>query len=305
MGASLKNRKRRTLLCSHGLSHPFEKAKRLGAGFDSEGEKVAEEGGGYLMIDKWRSFGLKDQVAIVTGASQGIGRSLALALAEAGVQVALVSRNGSALEQAAAEIEALGARALITAADLRDLSKIRSTVDQVHQAFGKIDILINNAAWTATVDALDVTEEEWDQTMDTSLKAMFFLSQAAAKKMVPRGRGKMVNIGSTFGQVVFKGRSVYAAAKAGVHHLTRALAYEWAPMGIHVNAVAPCITETLTRQDLFERPGYKEWVTGEMLPIRRWAQPEDFVGATLFLCSSLSDMVVGHVLMVDGGWTIH
>jgi len=257
------------------------------------------------MGGKWESFGLKDQVAIVTGASQGIGRALAIGLAEAGVHIALVSRNRSALEQAAAEIEALGSKALIFPTDIRDVSKIRTMVGQVHEAFGRIDILINNAAWTATVDALEVTEEEWDQTVDTSLKAMFFISQAVARIMISKGRGKIVNIGSTFGQVAFKGRSVYAAAKAAVHHLTRALAYEWASKGIQVNAVAPCVTETPTRRDLFQRPGYKEWATGEMLPIGRWAQPEDFVGATLFLCSSLSDMVVGHVLMVDGGWTIH
>jgi NAD(P)-dependent dehydrogenase (short-subunit alcohol dehydrogenase family) len=257
------------------------------------------------MGGRWESFGLKDQVAIVTGASQGIGQTLAKALAEAGVRVALVSRTRAALEQTAQEIEAIGPKPLLVSADLRDVSGVQALVGQVYEAFGRIDILINNAAWTATVDALDVTEEEWDQTLDTSLKAVFFLSQAVAKLMIPKGRGKIVNIGSTFGQVTFKGRSVYAAAKAGVHHLTRALAYEWASKGINVNAVAPCITETPTRRDLFERPGYSEWVTGEMLPIRRWAQPEDFIGATLFLCSSLSDMVVGHVLMVDGGWTIH
>ena len=189
--------------------------------------------------------------------------------------------------------------------DLRDVSQIRTMVSQVHETFSKIDILINNAAWTATVDALEVTEKEWNQTLDTSLKAIFFLSQSVAKIMGQQGRGKIINIGSTFGQVTFKGRSVYAAAKAGVHHLTRALAYEWAEKGIYVNAIAPCVTETPTRHELLERPGYKEWALGEMLPIRRWAQPEDFIGATLFLCSSLSDMIVGHVMMVDGGWTIH
>ena len=257
------------------------------------------------MSSNWTSFGLNDQRAIVTGASQGIGRTLAIGLAQAGVHVALISRTGPALEEVRSEIETFGGKALVIPTDLREVSHIRAMVDQVHDAFGKIDILINNAAWTATVTALEVTEEEWDQTLDTSLKALFFISQAVAKKMVPRGRGKIVNIGSNFGQVAFTGRSVYAAAKAGVHHLTRALAYEWGPNGIHVNAVAPCITETPTRREILHRPGYKEWATGQMLPIQRWAQPEDLLGATLFLCSSLSDMVVGHVLMVDGGWTIH
>jgi len=251
------------------------------------------------------SFGLENQIAIVTGASQGIGRTLAIALAQAGADVALVSRTRSDLEAVAREIEAAGRKALVMPADIQDVSQIRKRVDEIHAAFGKIDILINNAAWTATVEALDATEEQWDQTLDTSLKAIFFASQAAARIMIQQGRGKIVNIGSTLGRTAFARRSVYGAAKAGVHHLTRVLALEWAAKGISVNAVAPCITETPTRRELFERPGYKEWATGQMLPIGRWAQPEDLIGATLFLCSSLSDMVVGHVLMVDGGWTIH
>ena len=251
------------------------------------------------------SFGLENQIAIVTGASQGIGRTLAVALAQAGADVALVSRTRSDLETVAKEIEAAGRQALVMPADIQDVSQIRKLIDTVHKTFGKIDILINNAAWTATVEALDATEEEWDQTLDTSLKAIFFASQAVAKIMIQQGRGKIVNIGSTLGRTAFARRSVYGAAKAGVHHLTRVLALEWAAKGISVNAVAPCITETPTRRELFERPGYREWATGQMLPIGRWAQPEDLIGATLFLCSSLSDMVVGHVLMVDGGWTIH
>ena len=253
----------------------------------------------------WSSFDLVDQIAIVTGASQGIGRTLAVALAQAGADVALVSRTRSDLEAVAKEIEAAGRKALVMPADIQDVSQIRKVVDTVHTTFGRIDILINNAAWTATVEALEATEEEWDRTLDTSLKAIFFASQAAAKIMIQQGGGKIVNIGSTLGRTAFARRSVYGAAKAGVHQLTRVLALEWAAKRINVNAVAPCITETPTRRELFERPGYKEWATGQMLPIGRWAQPEDLIGATLFLCRSLSDMVVGHVLMVDGGWTIH
>ncbi len=253
----------------------------------------------------YESFGLRDQVAIVTGASQGIGKTLAIELARAGVHVALVSRTRPALEETAAEVERLGRKALVVPTDLREVAQIRAMVKQVHEAFGQINILINDAAWTATVPALEVTEAEWNQTVDTSLKGLFFTSQAVAPIMMAQGRGKIVNLGSTLAEVAFFGRSVYAAVKAGVHQLTRALAFEWAASGVYVNAIAPCITETPTRRHLFERPGYKEWVTGQMLPIKRWAQPQDMVGATLFLCSPLSDMVVGHVLMVDGGWTIH
>jgi len=256
------------------------------------------------MNNKWKSFGIEDQVAIVSGASEGIGRTLAVALAEAGAHVALASRTQTTLDQVASEVEALGRQALVVPTDLTDVAQIRALVAKVHARFGKIDILINNAAWTATVEALQVTEEQWDRTLDTSLKAQFFLAQAVAQIMIKQGYGKIVNLGSNLAEVAFRGRSVYSAAKAGVHHLTRALANEWAPRGIHVNCVAPCITETPTRRELFERPGYKDWAL-EQLPIGRWAQPADLIGATLFLCSSLSDMVVGHILMVDGGWTIH
>ena len=256
------------------------------------------------MNDKWKSFGIEDQVAIVSGASEGIGRTLAVALADAGAHVAIASRTQSALEEVASQIESLGRQALVVPTDLTDVSQIRALVAKTHAAFGKIDILVNNAAWTATVEALKVTEEQWDRTLDTSLKAQFFLAQAVAPIMIEQGQGKIVNLGSNLAEVAFQGRSVYSAAKAGVHHLTRALANEWASKGINVNAVAPCITETPTRRELLHRPGYKDWAL-EQLPVGRWAQPEDLVGATLFLCSSLSDMVVGHILMVDGGWTIH
>lgn len=171
--------------------------------------------------------------------------------------------------------------------------------------FGRIDILVNNAGWTGTTPALEVTEEEYDKTMDSSLKSVFFACQAAARIMIPQGGGRIINIGSNFGVVGFKKRSVYAAAKAGVHHLSRALSLEWAHDGVVVNVVAPCITETASRKNILERPGYKEWATGEMIPRGRWNQPEDLVGPVLFLASDMADMVVGHVLMVDGGWTIH
>ncbi len=257
------------------------------------------------MAEDYTSFGLTDKIAIVTGPSQGIGRALALGLARAGAHVALASRNKPALEEVAREINAMGRKALVVPTDLLQVSQIREMASQVHSHFGRIDILVNNAAWTGTTPAMDVTEEEWDGTIGTSLKGLFFASQSVARIMVKRGGGKIVNVGSNFGVVVFAGRAVYAAAKAGVHHLTRALAYEWARQGVNVNAVAPCITETPSRRPILERPGYKEWATGQMLPIGRWDQPEDIVGPVLFLSSHLSDMVVGHVLMVDGGWTIH
>src|SRR3954447_2394350 len=137
-------------------------------------------------------------------------------------------------------------------------------VDEAMRTFGRVDILVNNAGWTATTAAIDVTEEEYDRTMAASLKSVFFACQAAARVMIPQGGGKIINIGSNLGVVGFQGRSVYAAAKAGVHHLSRGLSLEWARQGVNVNVVAPCITETDSRKVILERPGYKEWATQTM-----------------------------------------
>jgi NAD(P)-dependent dehydrogenase (short-subunit alcohol dehydrogenase family) len=259
-------------------------------------------------MQDYSSFGLTDKIAIVTGASQGIGRAIALGLARAGAHVVLAKypRGGEQeIQGVRSEIEALGRRAIIVPTDVSSVSEVQALMQKAVDTFGRIDILVNNAGWTGTTLALDVTEEEYDKTMAASLKSVFFACQAAAKVMIPAGGGKIVNIGSNFGVVAFETRSVYAAAKAGVHHLSRALSLEWARQGVTVNVVAPCITETESRKNILERPGYREWATGQMLPIGRWNQPDDLVGAVLFLSSHLSDMVVGHVLVVDGGWTIH
>jgi NAD(P)-dependent dehydrogenase (short-subunit alcohol dehydrogenase family) len=256
----------------------------------------------------YSSFGLQDKVAIVTGASQGIGRAIAVGLAQAGAHLVLAKHpdgRQDEIRSVKSEIEALGRQAVIVLTDVSDVAQIQAMVDQAKATFGRIDILVNNAGWTGNSMALDVTEDEYDRTMAASLKSVFFACQAAARVMIPQGRGKIINIGSNFGVVAFKSRSVYAAAKAGVHHLSRALSLEWAKQGVLVNVVAPCITETDSRKVILERPGYREWATTQMLPAGRWNQPDDLVGAVLYLSSHLSDMVVGHVLMVDGGWTLH
>src|SRR5918992_5347089 len=256
----------------------------------------------------YSSFGLQDKVAIVTGASQGIGRAIALGLAQAGAHVVLAKHpegRRDEIKSVQTEIEALGRRAPIVLVDVANVAQVEAMVAQTKEMFGRIDILVNNAGWTGTGPALEVTEEEYDKTMDASVKSVFFACQAAAKVMIPQGRGKIINIGSNFGVIAFNGRAVYAGSKAAVHHLSRALSLEWAKSGVLVNVVAPCITETESRKNILERPGYKEWATTTMIPAGRWNQPEDLVGAVLFLSSHLSDMVVGHVLMVDGGWTIH
>jgi len=256
----------------------------------------------------YSGFGLQDKIAVVTGASQGIGRAIAVGLAKAGAHLVLAKHpqgRQDEIKEVQAEVESLGRKAIVVLTDVSHVDQVRAMIAKAEETFGRVDILVNNAGWTGTTPALDVTEEEYDKTMTASLKSVFFACQAAARVMIPQGGGKIINIGSNFGVVGFQGRSVYAAAKAGVHHLSRALSLEWAKQGVLVNVVAPCITETDSRKVILERPGYKEWATTQMLPAGRWNQPEDLVGAVLFLSSSMSDMVVGHVLMVDGGWTIH
>jgi 2-deoxy-D-gluconate 3-dehydrogenase len=202
---------------------------------------------GGILNPEYSSFGLQDKVAIVTGPSQGIGRAIAWGLAQAGAHLVLAKHPAQRQEEVRrlqAEIEELGRKTLLVATDVSSVADIRSTIQHAHETFGRIDILINNAGWTCTKLALDVTEEEYDQTMAASLKSVFFACQEAARVMIPQGGGKIVNIGSNFGVVGFKTRSVYAVAKAGVHHLSRALSLEWAKQGVTVNVVAPCITET-------------------------------------------------------------
>ena len=257
----------------------------------------------------YSSFQLNDKIAIVTGPSQGIGRAIALGLARAGAHLVLAEHptlNQEALQEVKLEIEGMGRKALVVPTDISSVAQIRAMVEKAKETFGRIDIMVNNASWTCTGPAIDTTEEDYDGTMDTNVKNVFFACQAAARVMLPQGGGRIVNIGSNFAVSAFRTRAVYAAAKSAVHQLSRALSLEWAKQGVVVNVVAPCITETPSRKPILDKPGYKEWVTNDKLPSGRWNQPDDLVGAVLFLVSpQWSAQVVGHVLMVDGGWTIH
>lgn len=260
------------------------------------------------MAPNYACFGLTDRIAIVTGPSQGIGRAIALGLAQAGAHVALAPRptyDRHAIAQLTSEIDSLGRKTLLVPTDVAQVDHVRSMIDRTNDAMGRVDILVNNAGWTCTGLALDATEEEYDATMAATTKSVFFACQAAARVMIPQGGGRIINIGSNFAISAFKTRAIYAGAKAAVHQLSRALSLEWAKDNVVVNVVAPCITETDSRRPILERPGYKEWVTTEKLPIGRWNQPEDVVGAVLFLASDMARQIVGHVLLVDGGWTIH
>ena len=245
----------------------------------------------------YSSFGLNDKVAIVTGASQGIGRAIALGLAEAGAHVVLAKHPGprmAEIEEVKAQIEGMGRRAIIVQTDVAVVAEVQALMDKTVAEFGRIDILVNNAGWTGTNDALDVTEEEFDKTVAASLKSVFFASQAAARVMLAAGRRWADNSDRIkLWRCRFKKRALYAAVKAAVHQLAKGLSLEWAPQGVLVNVVAPCITETESRKNILEKPGYKEWATQQMIPRGRWNQPEDLVGAVLFLASPFADMIVG------------
>jgi NAD(P)-dependent dehydrogenase (short-subunit alcohol dehydrogenase family) len=256
----------------------------------------------------YTGFGLTDQVAIVTGPSQGIGRAIALGLAKAGAHLALAPRpnhDRAAIASLTQEIESLGRRAVLVPTDVTQVDQVRAMVARTHDQFGRVDILVNNAGWTCTGPAIDASEQDYDATMAATVKSVFFASQAAARVMIPQGGGRIINIGSNFAISAFKTRAIYGGAKAAVHQLSRALSLEWAKDNVVVNVVAPAITETESRRPILDKPGYKEWVTTEKLPIGRWNQPEDIVGAVLFLCSEMARQIVGHVIYVDGGWTIH
>jgi 2-deoxy-D-gluconate 3-dehydrogenase len=245
------------------------------------------------------SFDLTGKRALVTGANTGIGQAIAVALAEAGADIALAGR--SAPTETLALIAATGRKVIDLRADLATIAPVQGLVDQAVAALGGIDILVNNAGIIRRNDLADFTEEDWDSVIDTNLKTLFFLSQAAAKVMMAQGAGKIINIASLLS---FQGGirvPSYAAAKSGVAGLTKALANELAPKGVQVNAIAPGYITTNNTAALQADETRNRQIL-ERIPTGRWGSPADIAGAAVFLASSASDYVNGHVLAVDGGW---
>ena len=244
-------------------------------------------------------FDLSGRVAVVTGANTGIGQSLAVALAAAGADIALVGRSSA--DATAEQVRALGRRAELITADLSTIAPVQDVVDATLEKLGGLDILVNNAGIIRRADSLDFSEADWDAVMDTNLKSLFFLSQAAARHMVGQGRGKIVNIASLLS---FQGGirvPSYTASKSGVAGLTKLLANEWAAKGINVNAIAPGYIATNNTAAL-QADATRNRQIMERIPAGRWGQPSDLDGAVVFLASSAADYVQGHVLVVDGGW---
>lgn len=248
-------------------------------------------------------FDLTGKIAVVTGAGRGIGKAIALGLANAGADVGVISRTESELEAVAEQIRATGRQAESVSVDLNEIDRIPETVEAFERRFGGIDILVNNAGTNIPKDIVDMTPEIWDQIIDLNMKTCFFLSQAVGKLMIEQGRsGRIINISSQASIAALAKRAVYCASKAGVNLMTKCFALEWAPHNILVNAVAPTFTVTEMTKKFMEDPAYMDFALARNL-LGRMAQPEDIVGAVIYLAAPASSMVTGHVLMVDAGWT--
>jgi 2-deoxy-D-gluconate 3-dehydrogenase len=254
--------------------------------------------------DASSDFDLSGKVAIVTGAGRGMGYPIALALARYGADVVICSRTVSELEKVKTEIEALGRRALVHRMDVTKIHEIHAMVEATVKAFGHIDILVNNAGVNAPQWAEEVTEDAWDKVFNTNLKGLFFCAQSVGRVMIQQKKGKIINVSSQSGVVGLLQRAAYCSSKGGVNLLTKVLAIEWAKYNINVNAIAPTFIETPFTKPMFEKEGFKEYVLGN-IPLGRVGKPEDVVGGVIYLASGVSDLVTGHILLIDGGWTSH
>jgi len=250
------------------------------------------------------SFRLDGQVALVTGAARGLGRAIALALAEAGASVALGLRDRAADGGVAAEIEARGQQVLPLQMDMSDLQQVRRAVNDVADHFGRLDILVNNTGIAPTNLAIDVREEDFDRTLAINLKGTFFACQAAARVMMMQQKGgRIVNMSSQAGFVALPTESVYCMTKAGIAHLTKCLAVEWGKYNINVNAVAPTFIHTPGTEPALSSPEFRAKTIDKIAALHRIGEPSEVTGAVIFLASPAASLITGHTIIIDGGWT--
>jgi NAD(P)-dependent dehydrogenase (short-subunit alcohol dehydrogenase family) len=245
-------------------------------------------------------FDLTGKVAIVTGTSRGLGQYLGRALARAGADLVITSREPAKLKDFQKEIEALGRRALPLALDVRELASIRQMADAAVAHYGKVDILVNNAGCNVRKPALEVTWDDWNLVLDTNLRGTFFVSQAIARHMLPRQYGRIINIGSVTCVAGYAGLGPYGASRGGVKQLTMSLADDWGSQGITVNCLAPGWFKTAQNAVMYEN---QEWLSYlcDRIPLKRPGQPNDLDGAVVFLASDASAYITGQTLLVDGG----
>ena len=249
------------------------------------------------------SFSLSGKVALVTGGSRGIGKSIAVGLAKFGADVVVTSRKLPDLEEVAAEIKGLGRKSMAVATHVGRTDEIRNLAARVKDELGKIDILVNNAGTNPTMDsAISIEERAWDSIMNLNLKGLFFLSQAVAKLMQEQGGGKIINVASVAG-ITPDILPVYSISKAGVIMATKVMAQQWAQYNIRVNAIAPGLVKTRFSEALWSNPDIAQAVMMRT-PLQRIGEPDEMVGAVVFLASDASSYVTGHVLVIDGGSVI-
>ena len=250
--------------------------------------------------DKGELFDLSGRVAIVTGTSRGLGQYMARALAKAGADLVLTSRTRESLRSFEAEIKGLGRRAVSLELDVRNLESIEHMAAEANAAFGHLDILVNNAGCNVRKPALDVTWDDWNLILDTNLRGSFFVAQAVARRMIPRGYGRIINIGSVTSVAGYAGLGPYGASRGGIRQLTMSLADDWGKHGVTVNCLAPGWFRTEQNKVLYEN---KEWVEYlcDRIPVKRPGQPEDLDAAVVFLAAESSRYVTGQTLLVDGG----
>jgi NAD(P)-dependent dehydrogenase (short-subunit alcohol dehydrogenase family) len=247
-----------------------------------------------------KSFDLSGKVAIVTGTSRGLGQYFGRALARAGADLVITSREVTALEAFRSEIERLGRKVLPLALDVRNHESIQKMVEQAAAHFGKIDVLVNNAGCNVRKPALEVKWEDWNLVLDTNLRGTFFVAQAVARHMIPRKYGRIINIGSVTSVAGYAGLGPYGASRGGVKQLTMSLADDWGPHGITVNCLAPGWFKTAQNAVMYENQEWVEYLK-DRIPLKRPGQPTDLDGAIVFLASDASEYVTGQTLLVDGG----
>jgi NAD(P)-dependent dehydrogenase (short-subunit alcohol dehydrogenase family) len=249
------------------------------------------------------SFRLDGKVALVTGGARGLGRTMATALAEAGADVAITARTLPSCEETAGAIaEATGRRCKGFAAEVTSIDDVERLADDVEAALGKVDILVNNAGTNIRGQVDQLSEADWDSVIDTNLKGPFLCARAIGPRMVKRGWGRVINMGSTLSVIALPGRAPYASSKAGVMNLSRVLALEWAGTGVTVNTICPGPFATEMNRQLLDDPvKYKALM--DLIPLGRWGEVEEIAGAVVFLASPASSFVTGSAVFVDGGWT--